>query len=148
MEKYLENFQEFPIVRLGPLRGWGTKSFQLFFADLDELGYEVDVTKQDQKVYRCDEIYLEMLLHLKRVWYYKMYLLDKKMREAFNKKRKNCMEIPPRSPLGMELLSDPKMFLRLGLILWANKIFFPLEKVIILKKFQNSLLKGQVLEIF
>ena len=54
MEKYLENFQEFPNLRLGfgnilspgPSEGEGTKNFQLFFADLDELGHELVVTKK------------------------------------------------------------------------------------------------------
>ena len=54
MEKYLENFQEFPNLRLGfgnilspgPSEGGGTQNFQLFFADLDELGHELKVTKK------------------------------------------------------------------------------------------------------
>ena len=54
MEKYLENFPEFPILRLGfenilsplPSEGGGTKNFQLFFADLDESGHEVNSLKK------------------------------------------------------------------------------------------------------
>ena len=29
---------------------WDTKIFQLFLADLDELGYEMNIKKQDKKV--------------------------------------------------------------------------------------------------
>ena len=50
MENYLENFQEFHNLRLGfgnilspglSEGGGGNKNFQLFFADLDELGNEL-----------------------------------------------------------------------------------------------------------